>query len=420
MSPSLDILGESVPVPDPDAISGLASHYTSVSATMKDVHDQLTALQQDAHWTGTAAQNFRANLSDLPGELTKAYNSYSDMGSTLSTYSQGVSDWLGRLTHAVNQANDVQYELEQAKNALEQAQASGGDTTGMQTNIDTLKSELQWYQGVIYRLFNDDLSALASTCVQGIQNAENAGISNTFWGGISQDLGDIGTVLGDVGGFVSNVVLKPLEDLPGDLAFLATHLDDPEAWSHVLRDLTGVLTDVLMVAALASLVVPGLGEVDLGLLGVAVTAMSVVKTGTDAAAALEGEAGASWGDVGWDVADDALAGMGNYADGAGDLVDDVSALGTGGLALNGMSSDLSGAADILNSVGLPSGGLLDSAATLSEQSTAAFQALDDTWGNAPSWLTGGGFPAAGVRVTALKITVDVGHEAVEVHDAYQP
>jgi len=263
MSPSLDILGESQPVPDPDAISGLASHYTSMSATMKDVHDQLTALQQDAHWTGSAATAFRANLSGLPGELTKAYDSYHDMGSTLSAYAQGVSDWLRKLTPAVNQANDVQHELEQARNALAQAQATGGDTAGLQARVNSLSGELQWYQGTIYRLFDDDLPALAGTCAQGIQNAENAGISNTFWGGLSQDLGDVGGVLAtvgsDVGGFLMTVVVDPFKDLPGALAEVWEHPGSWKDWSNLLGDLSscvGVLSlafggELLMVSSLA-------------------------------------------------------------------------------------------------------------------------------------------------------------------------
>jgi uncharacterized protein YukE len=279
----MEVLGEQVPLPDPDAIEDLAGHYGQVRDQIGSVQDQLQGADQDITWTGAAADAFRKGLGDLPGELVKAHNSYSDMAITLSAYASGVRSWVDQYQSLARQANDVDCELEQAKYALQQAKATGADTTSLQARVDSLNDELSSLQRQLSHLVDSELHALASTCVQGIRQAEHAGISNSysFWGSICEIFDDIGEAMVDVGDFVYDAIIKPIASLPGDIVNVCEHPDDLSAWSSLLGD-TGTLIGVV------SLALPGVGEL---LLPMALS-LDAVHLGVDTAQVVEGHGSA--------------------------------------------------------------------------------------------------------------------------------
>jgi uncharacterized protein YukE len=275
----MEVLGEQVPLPDPDAIEDLANHYGQVRDQIGEVQEQLQGADQDTTWTGAAADAFRQGLGDLPGELTKAHNSYNDMAITLSAYADGVRSWVGQYRSLAQQANDVDCELEQAKYALQQAKATGADTTSLQARVDSLNDELSSLRSQLSHLVDSEFHALADTCVQGIRQAESAGISNTFWEGLCEFFDGVAEGLVAVGKFVYNAVIKPIENLPGDIVNVCEHPGDLSAWSQFLGDASSLI-------ATASLVLPGVGE----LLLPASLALDAAHFGVDTARVIEGDA----------------------------------------------------------------------------------------------------------------------------------
>ncbi len=271
MSVVVEVLGQQVVLPDVDAIGTLADHYQSVSTQAADAHDELQSAGRDLNWQGLSSDLFRRTLGDLPGEMAKARNSYGVMATTLHTYADALGTWCGRYRSLAQTANDVSAELSQTQRALEQAKASGSDTSALQGRVNSLSSELETIKGGLGHLVDSDLNDLANACLQGIQGAESAGISNTFWG-------DIESAVGDVGGFINAVVLKPVEDLPGAVVNVVEHPGDLKAWSRLLGDVSSVV-------GVASLAIPGLGEV---LLPVAL-GVDAAHLGVDTALVAEGQ-----------------------------------------------------------------------------------------------------------------------------------
>jgi hypothetical protein len=300
VSPVLDVLGAEVAIPDAEAIAGLASHYLQVRDQIGEVRSQLKGADNDTAWQGEAADAFRQDLGALPSELTRAYTSYGDMAGTLSGYADAVRDWVSQYRSLAQQANDVSYELEQTQSALHQASASGADTSSLQGRVASLISELSSLQNRLNFLLNTVLPGLANACVQGIQQAENAGISNSVWVGL-------GDLAGDVGGFLDDVVVKPFEDLPGDVVAVIEHPGSLQDWSRLLGDLSSCV-------GILSLAVPGLGEAILP----ETLALDAAHFGVDTAIVAGGGKGRNALDLVFDGVAVAGDGAGIFSTGAGE------------------------------------------------------------------------------------------------------
>jgi hypothetical protein len=353
MSTTMDVLGEEVDLPDPSAIAGLADHYGGMSSTMHDVHDQLAGLGHDMEWIGKSANLFLEGLGSLPGDLVKAYRSYGDMATALHTYASGVEDWVGRFTALANQANNVNYELQQTQRAVEQGKAAGTNTAALQAKATALADEVQSYRGSLQRLWTNDLQTLVDACLAGIQGAENAGISNTFWG-------DVESVAGDVGGFIYNVVIEPIKDLPGAALNVLEHPLDLQDWSKLLQDVSAVV-------GVASLLIPGLGEVLLP----AALAVDAAHLGVDTALVAEGAKGYSPLNLAFD-------GVAVVGDGAGALSAGANAGDDAVKALQDASDEAFAGAAQAESRGLDFADL-DQAGIDNELKATALQGSQSAW-----------------------------------------
>jgi uncharacterized protein YukE len=314
MSQTLDVLGETMVLPDPDSVDTIATEFQAVRDVVGDANNELQGVKggaQDLGWEGSAAEAFRNALGPLPGYLDKAWASYNGVYGALTSYADSLRSWAATFRSVAGQANDVLQEARQTQSAIDQASAQGLDRSALSAKLSQLEGELGRLQNQLGNLWWSDLAGLAGTCVNAIDNAQNEGIRNPGWLGEIASWG--GAALGDVGSLAYNMVIKPLASLPGDLAYLATHLTDPAAWSHVLGDLSGLL-------ALACLI-PGVGEVLLPVM----IGVTVAKLGVDAIGAAEGEQGMSWTNVGMDAVSLAMLGHGALGGDAGDagLADDL-------------------------------------------------------------------------------------------------
>ena len=304
MSLTIDVLGQEVSVPDPDAIESLAGHYRAVGGQIGSVRDDLRGVDRDTTWTGAAADAFRKDLGELPGELDKACTSYGEIAATMSWYGSAVREWLGGFRGTTQQANDVSHELRLTEASIEQASAAGTSTSALQARADSLRGELDQLQGRLAALSGDDLPALARGCVDGIRRAQDAGIKDSFLGWTDQYV--VHDVLGTVATLADDLIVKPFADLPGDLAELAEH----PSWAHlgeVLGDVAGIVAIAGMAFGLTEFLIP------------AMLALDVARTGTDAVAAAEGEG--SWLTVATDgvsLATDGVGGIAGRGAGEGD------------------------------------------------------------------------------------------------------
>jgi hypothetical protein len=321
VSQVLDVLGAEIPLPDPDAIQALADHYGEVAGEIGAVSADLEAAHGAEDWQGAAADAFRNDLGDLPGELAKAHNSYAGMQRTVSSYAGSIRAWVGQVTSVAAQADEVGYELSQAETALRAAQAGNQDTSALEGRIGSLQDELDQLRGRISDLVNSQLPALAGACVQGIRQAQDAGIQNSFWGWVDQYvvhdvLGTIGGGLEDAGSFVDNAVLKPIASIPGDLVALAGDVASGN-WGKALQDLSTTLGDLGTLVGVASLLIPGLGEVLLP----AAVAMDAAHIADDGVLVAEGKKG--WSALVFDGVALAGDGAGAFSHGASVADDQV-------------------------------------------------------------------------------------------------
>jgi hypothetical protein len=149
-------------------------------------------------------------------------------------------------------------------------------------------------------LLNTVLPGLANACVQGIQQAENAGISNSVWVGL-------GDLAGDVGGLLDDVVVKPFEDLPGDVVAVIEHPGSLQDWSRLLGDLSSCV-------GILSLAVPGLGEAILP----ETLALDAAHFGVDTAIVTSGGKGKNALDLVFDGVAVVGDGAGIFSTGAGE------------------------------------------------------------------------------------------------------
>ena len=71
-------------------IATLAGGFHTVAGQARTAAAGLRGAQNDATWTGGAADAFRAQVGKLPGDLDKVQQSYGDVATALDTYGHGL------------------------------------------------------------------------------------------------------------------------------------------------------------------------------------------------------------------------------------------------------------------------------------------------------------------------------------------
>ena len=306
MTRYLEILGQSVPVPDPDSVAILSGQYRAVATTIGDAKSQLAGIgtgQAQAIWAGQAASAFSRKLGELPGQLEQALQSYTTVAWALSGYADGLRPVVAALSSLAYQAEEAEGTLRATVNARNQVIAQGHDpvATGWNTRVSEAQAEVAQLDRRLSALLAE-LEGLSAQCVREIQQAEHEGISNNLISDFQRYIvQDGGVVLDDAFTVADDLLVKPFTDFYEALERWAS---DPtwatfgaalDACSHVLE-----LVAVLLAPIPGAYLVLTLASVVAGVLGGA----------SDAAAAAEHEPGASWGQVRSDAIDLGLTALG--------------------------------------------------------------------------------------------------------------
>jgi uncharacterized protein YukE len=100
---------------DPGEIAALASGFHKVAEQARTAAAGLRGAQNDATWTGGAADAFRSQVGKLPGDLDKVQQSYGDVAHALDSYGHA----LGPIQ---TQFRSLASELHSAQSSLSSAQ----------------------------------------------------------------------------------------------------------------------------------------------------------------------------------------------------------------------------------------------------------------------------------------------------------
>jgi uncharacterized protein YukE len=306
----LEILGQSVPVPDPDSVAILSSQYRAVATTIGVTKSQLAGIgtaQAQAVWAGQAASAFSRKLGELPGQLEQAWQSYNTVAWALSGYASALRPVVAALSSLAYQAEEAEGTLRATVSARNQVISQGHDpvATGWNTRLWEAQAEVGQVGRRLSALLAE-LEGLSAQCVRAIQQAEHEGISNNL--------------ISDFDRYIVQDVAEPWADAQAwELRMLLTGLDD-----ILLHPITGLYEDIAhfnwhtpleslgkcfdqlgFLLGLACLLVPGLGE--------AAAISFLAAAALDAAARARHERGASWGQAGFAMANGLLMGAGSVA-----------------------------------------------------------------------------------------------------------
>jgi len=296
----LEILGQSVPVPDPDSVAILSGQYRSAATTIGEAKSQLAGIgtaQAQAVWAGQAASAFTRKLGELPGQLEKAWQSYNTVAWALSGYASGLRPVVAALSSLAYQAEEAEGTLRATVNARNQVIAQGHDpiATGWNTRLYEAQAEVG-QQGRRLQALLAELEGLSAQCVGEIRQAEHEGISNNLISDFQRYVVQDGGVVLDADAkalrFVATVaddlLVKPFTDLYGDLERFAS---DP-SWATF----GAVLDDYSKVLALLAVLLAPIPGAYLGLT-LASALIGVAGGASDWEAAAKHEPGASLGKV---------------------------------------------------------------------------------------------------------------------------
>ena len=173
MSPTVPILDERVPVPDPDGIEALAARCCAIATQLEEMRSLVQAMGSVPDWRGTAADAFEIDVRVLTRELTAAQGSFNSAQQALAGYGDAARAWVGQYSHVAGQANDVHAEYRATLVALQQVEGTS-EAAAVQARAVSLLEELEQLQAQLGQLYDIDLPALGGACASAIRNAESA------------------------------------------------------------------------------------------------------------------------------------------------------------------------------------------------------------------------------------------------------
>jgi len=294
---------------DTGEIASLASGFHTVADQARTAAAGLRGAQNDATWTGGAADAFRSQVGKLPGDLDKVQQSYGDVARALDAYGHGLGpiqtqfrSLASELQSAQSSLSSAQSQLSTAKSDLNTATSAPHATSTTPAVVDA-HNAVQSASGSVGRL-SDEVSGLQSRGMRlldefdTIRGQARSAVSGAA--GIAPSQSWFSSVMHDVGNFVEGVakgIGKSVWDLVSGKAVI-NFIEHPswKTFGELAKDVAVTASLVAMVAA--PFAAPEIAEGD------------ALAVGADAAA--EGAADASAG-AGEAAAGDAAAGDGASA-----------------------------------------------------------------------------------------------------------
>jgi uncharacterized protein YukE len=310
---------------DTGEIATLAGGFHTVADQARTAAAGVRGAQNDATWTGGAADAFRAQVGKLPGDLDKVQQSYGDVATALDAYGHVLGpvqtqfrSLASELQSAQSSLSSAQSQLLTAKSSLSNATSAPHATSTTPAVVDA-HTALQSASGSVGRL-SGEVSGLQSRGMtlldefDTIRGHARSAVSSAA--GVAPSQGWFSSMMHDIGNFVDGVakgIGKSVWDLVSGKAII-NFVEHPswKTFGELAKDVAVTASLVAMVAA--PFAAPELAEGD------------AVAVGADAAA--EGAAGTAEGAAG--AAGD---GASAFANGARTLSDGANQVVTaGGLA----------------------------------------------------------------------------------------
>jgi len=322
-------------------IASLAGGFHTVAGQARTAAAGLRGAQNDATWTGGAAEAFKAQVGKLPGDLDKVHQSYGEVATALDTYGHGLEPiqiafrrLAEQLENSQSGLSSAQSQLSTAKSNLSTATSAAHATSTTPAVVDA-HSAVQAASGSVGRL-QDEVSGLQSRGMSlldefdTIRGQARSTVSSAA--GIAPSQGWFSSMMHSIGNFVEGVakgIGKSVWDLVSGKAII-NFIEHPswKTFGELAKDVAVTASLVAMVAA--PFAAPELAEAD----AVAVGADAAVDGAADAAAegAAEGAGDAAAGDAAGD-------GASTFAKGARVVSDNANRVVTAG----GLTSSVSDA-----------------------------------------------------------------------------
>jgi len=152
---------------DTGEIASLATAFHQVANQAQTAASGLRGAQDDATWTGAAADAFRGQVGQLPGDLDKVQHSYGEVATALDGYGSGLGPIQAQFRSLATQLQDAQSSLSTAQGQQAQAKTDLSTATAAPQATSTTPSvlnahnALQSATGAVGHL-QDQLSGLQS------------------------------------------------------------------------------------------------------------------------------------------------------------------------------------------------------------------------------------------------------------------
>jgi len=275
-------------------IGTLANAFHQVPHQAQTAAAGLRGAQNDATWTGGAADAFRSQVGKLPGDLDKVQQSYGEVATALDGYESQLGPIQTQFRSLVTQLHDAQSSLGTAQGQQSAAKANlstvttAPHATSTTPAVVNAHSALQTANGTVGRL-QDQVSGLQSQGFRLLDEFDtirgHARSTVSSAAGIAPSQSWLAGALSDIGNFVEGIgkgIGKSVWDLVSGKAII-NFVEHPSwaTFGELAKDVAVTASLVAMVAA--PFAAPELAEAD------------AAAVGTDAAAeaGAEGAAGAA-------------------------------------------------------------------------------------------------------------------------------
>ena len=283
-------------------ISALGGAFRTVAHQAQSAAAGLRGAQNDATWTGQAADAFRTQVGKLPGDLDKVQQSYGEVGTALDTYGIELGPIQSSFRSLSNQLSTARSNLSGAQTQLQTAQSDLTTATSAphakptSTAVVDAHSAVSSASGAVGRL-QGDVSALESRGYSLLDEFDTIR-GRAFWtvasaAGVAPSESWLSSALSAVGNFVEGAVkgiAKSVWDLVSGKAVI-DFIEHPSwaTFGELVKDVA--VTASLVAMVVAPFAAPELASADAAVAGA--EGADAAAAGADAAAG--GAEGASSG-----------------------------------------------------------------------------------------------------------------------------
>lgn len=295
---------------DPGEISLLAGSFHRVANQAHTAAAGLRGAENDAHWTGQAADAFRAKLGKLPGDLDNVQSSYGEVAGALDTYGAHLEPIQTKFQSLATQLGDARSSLANAQGQAATAQSNLSKATAAphatshttavvnahsalnaaNTRVGNLQQQVSGLESRGFQLL-DEFDTIRTAAINKVSDAAGKAPSHHWWQSVAS--------------FVGNFVKETVENIGKSVWDLVSGKDIIAFIEHPGWATLGTLVkDIAITASLVAMIAAPFAAPELaGLDAAEDVAATLLEDG--AADAAEDAAGDALGDAVTDTTEDA-------------------------------------------------------------------------------------------------------------------